>query len=243
MTTQPPVVIGLTTEVLDAPWYEGPRRYQLFTNYAFCLRQAGAVPLLIPGDTPTNDIPLLLKHLDGILLTGGDDFDLSRLGGQKPSQECKIIPQSQQSLNLSLVKELCSKNMPMLGICLGMQSIGIAHGAELIQHLSNASLHTEGKKHNINIEPETKIAKLVKTTSFTVPSYHHQALQTPGKGFKPSAWSEDGVLEAIENPKLQFAIAVQWHPEKDPESPQTKSLFTGLVSAAAQYRERKNDFL
>jgi gamma-glutamyl-gamma-aminobutyrate hydrolase PuuD len=239
MTTDPPVVIGLTTEVLDAPWYEGQRRYQLFTDYSACLRHAGAIPFLIPGDTPAADLPPLLQRLDGILMTGGDDFDLSRLGGPKPLETCKPIPAEQQTLNLALVRQACDLDMPLLGVCLGMQTLGIAHKGEFIQHLDEAEAHTKGVEHEVAVVPGTKTAAVLGSKSFTVRSFHHQALETAGPGLVASAWSSDGVLEAVERPDLRFAVAVQWHPERSPDSPQTQALFSGFVAAAASYREKQ----
>ena len=95
-------LIGLTIELLDAPWYEGRRRFQLFTAYTESLRAAGAIPLLIPTDASADELEQLLNKLDGVLMTGGDDADLSLLGGPKPEETCKPVPPAQQIMNLKL---------------------------------------------------------------------------------------------------------------------------------------------
>ena len=121
-------LIGLTVEVLEPPLYEGRRRYQLFTDYLEgCLREAGGVGILIPGDTPPDDLGPILEALDGILLTGGDDLDLRSLGGPAPLETSKPVPPLQQAFNLALVEEAGRRKMPTLGVCLGMQVMVVEH--------------------------------------------------------------------------------------------------------------------
>ena len=236
MSADSPVVIGMTTELLDAPWYEGRRRYQLFTDYADCLRAEGAVVFLIPGDTPPTDLPPLLARMDGLLLCGGDDFDLSLLGGPEPLPECKPIPPEQQNLNLALVRAAMNEDLPLLGICLGMQAMSLAHHSELIQHIEDGDAHIKGQEHPVSAVPSTKIADLLGTDAIDVRSFHHQAIGKAGDGLVASAWSADGILEAIERPDLAFALGVQWHPERWPDSDASRALFSGFVQAARDYQ-------
>ena len=114
-------LIGLTVEVLEPPVYEGRRRYQLFTDYLEgCLRDAGGVGILIPGDTPPGDLGPILGALDGILLTGGDDLDLRPLGGPAPLETSKPVPPLQQALNLLMLLQQREKqpeqNRPQLSL-------------------------------------------------------------------------------------------------------------------------------
>ena len=236
MSADSPVVIGMTTELLDAPWYEGRRRYQLFTDYADCLRAAGAVVFLIPGDTSPADLPPLLARMSGVLFCGGDDFNLSLLGGPELLPECKPIPPEQQSLNLALARAAMNQDLPLLGICLGMQAMSLAHHSELIQHLEDGEAHLKGKKHSVSAVPSTKIADLLGTEALDVRSFHHQAIRKAGDGLVTSAWSADGILEAIERPDLAFALGVQWHPERWPDSDASRALFSGFVKAARDYQ-------
>lgn len=236
MQAEPRTVIALTTEVLDAPWYEGRRRYQLFTDYNRCLRAAGAVPLLIPGDTPPADLPALLERADGVLTTGGDDADLRPLGGPAPTPECKPVPAIQQEMNLALTRHVLDRDMPLLAVCFGMQMLGLAHGADFVQHLPEDPPHTGGARHAVRLDAGSALAGLVGGTEIDVPSFHHQALGSGADGIVVSGRAPDGVIEAIEVPGHRFAVGVQWHPERAPESAPTRALFSRFVAAAAAYR-------
>ena len=228
-------VIGLTVEVLDAPFYDGRRRYQLFTDYLDCLRAAGAHPVLLPGDAAPQEADRWFDLLDGLLLTGGDDVDLRALGGPAPTEECKPVPQEQQVLNLHLVSGACARELPVFGICLGMQMMGLAHRAPYIQHLPDPAAHEKGRRHGVRVAERSLLARLVGEREFPVASFHHQALEGPGNGLRASAWADDGTLEAVEHPDHPFALGVQWHPERTPDAPQSRALFSGFVAAARSY--------
>lgn len=238
------VVIGLTTEVLDAPWYEGRRRYQLFTDYSACLRELGAIPMLIPGDTLPADLPAILDKLDGVLTTGGDDADLRPLGGPAPTPECKPVPVEQQSMNLELTRLVLERDMPLLAVCFGMQMLGLAFDAGLDQHMDTHADHGKGIEHAVRLEAGSRMAEVIGSERFAVPSFHHQALTDTGQsigaqgknGLRAVGWADDGTLEAVEAPKASFALGVQWHPERAPDSAASRALFSRFVAAAATYR-------
>ena len=236
-------VIGVTVELLDAPWYQGRRRFQLFTDYLSCLRAAGLQPLLLPTDAPLEqsraEASALLDHVDALLLTGGDDADLRALGGPAPLAECKPVPPEQQGFNLALVQEACARELPLLGVCFGMQMLGLAHGAPLVQHMERAADHLKGIEHEVRAAPASRLAALVGEQPFPVPSYHHQALAGPGDVLVASAWASDGTLEGVERADLAFAIGVQWHPERAPQSRASQALFSGLHAAAQDYRRAR----
>lgn len=230
------VVIGVTTEVLDAPWYEGRRRYQLFTDYSRCLREAGAMPLLIPGDTPPEDLPALLDRVDGVLTSGGDDADLRPLGGPAPTAECKPVPIEQQEMNLELARLVVERDMPLLAVCFGMQMLGLAHGARFEQHMKEHEDHTRGVEHAVQLTAGSRLAELIGSASIEVPSFHHQALLDCGQDLQPAGHAPDGTLEAVELADSTFAFGVQWHPERAPDSAATRALFSRFAEAARAYR-------
>ena len=180
-------MVGVTVELLDKPWYDGPRRFQLFTDYLPCLRAAGLRGLLLPTDGPPEEAAALLDRVDGLLLTGGDDADLRPLGGPAPEDTCKPVPPEQQALNLALVEEACARDMPLLGVCFGMQMMGLAHGARFIQHLDGADGHVKGVEHAVAPVAGTRLAEVVGEAPFAVPSYHHQALADPGPQLRATA--------------------------------------------------------
>lgn len=234
-TTSQAPIIGLSVELLEAPFYTGRRRFQLFTDYLDCLREAGGIPILLPSDAPAQEIQRWFEIIDGLLLTGGDDPDLSLLGGPAPLQECKPIPAPQQRVVLDLIAGAQNRRMPLFGVCLGMQLLGISHDAPFEQHLSAADEHTGGKLHQVQAAPASRLAHLVGTQTFEVASFHHQALSAPGK-LHACAHSEDGLLEAVEQPEMPFLLGVQWHPERTPDSRASRALFSGFVEAARTYR-------
>ncbi|HEX9793658.1 MAG TPA: gamma-glutamyl-gamma-aminobutyrate hydrolase family protein [Planctomycetota bacterium] len=230
-------LIGLTIEVLEPPVYAGRRRYQLFTDYLDCLRDAGAVPILLPADAHADEMARWLDVIDGLLLTGGDDVDLRPLGGPAPTTDCKPVPASKQETDLDLVRAALERKMPLFGVCLGMQMLGLAHGAAYEQHLAGAAAHTKGVEHTVQAVAGSRLAGLVGAEPFAVPSFHHQALVSAGPGLAAGAFAADGVLEAVEVPDRSFAIGVQWHPERHKDSTATRALFSSFVAAARAYRE------
>mgnify|MGYP003976551155 CR=1 FL=1 len=233
--------IGLTTEVLAPPLYEGKRRYQLFTDYADAIRVAGGVPILIPGDAGSDELASLLDCLDGLLLTGGDDADLRLLGGADPAPECKLMPPEQQACVFSIFQQATARRMPIFGICLGMQVMGLAFKAPYVQHLETAQTHTCGQKHKVAPSANSLLSSICGDDAFEIMSYHHQALSSAGdQGLLATAVAEtDGTLEAVELPDYPFGLGVQWHPEKTPDSPSTLALFCRFVEAAATFHGAK----
>lgn len=234
-----PPLIGVTVELLDAPWYEGRRRFQLFTDYLPCLRAAGAVPILLPSDGPAAEVERWLEHLDGVLLSGGDDPDLRTLGGPAPEPSCKPVPPAQQEIALALVRAACARRLPLLGVCLGMQMLGLAHGAPFCQHLPAAAAHMQGARHAVRPVPDSRLAHLLGPAPFEVASHHHQALTGAGDGLVVAGTAPDGVIEAVERPDLPFALGVQWHPERTPGAAPTRALFSGFTAAAESYRRER----
>jgi len=229
-------LIGLTVEVLEAPCYEGRRRYQLFTDYTPCLRREGALCVLLPGDATPAERRRLVAQLDGLLLTGGDDPDLRLLGGPAPEPGCKPVPPAQQEALLDLVALAEGEGLPLLGVCLGMQILGLAHGAGYLQRLEPAAAHGGGVRHPIRPLPGTLLAGILGTAPVTVRSFHHQGLADPGSELRPAARADDGLLEAVELPGHPFALGVQWHPERAPEDAASRALFSAFVAAARTYR-------
>lgn len=237
---QGPLVVGVTVELLEPPQYQGKPRIQLFHAYLECLRRVGLVPMLFPPDASAAELEALLDRVDGMLMTGGDDVDLSRDGGPPPPDAGGVImPEGQQRFGLHLAKAVQERRLPTLGVCLGMQLLGMAMGSELVQHLDNAEEHTKGAEHPVQVHSGSQLAALVGAGAHRVPSFHHQALTAMPQNLKVTAHSPDGVVEAFEDPAHPFLIAVQWHPERDPEGDTTRQLFSGFAAAVERYREQR----
>ncbi len=230
-------LIALTVELLEPPAYPGRRRYQLFPEYAAALRAGGAAAVLVPGDATAAEAAQILARCDGLLLTGGDDPDLRAFGGPPPTPECKVLPRAQQELNLALLRLALAADQPVLGVCLGMQMMGLAHGAPYVQHLPNAAAHGGGARHRVRVRAGARLEQLAGAREFEVASHHHQALGGGAEALAAVAWSEDGVLEAVEMPERRFAMGVQWHPERALEEPANRGILGGFAAAARAYRE------
>lgn len=217
----PRPLIGLTADVVAG-------EAQLTRPYLNMVAEAGGIPIILPPQAALRGE--MLDRLDGVIITGGKDIDVTQLGVPlHPSADC--MASERQSAEFAILDELAQRpKMPMLGICLGMQLMGVHRGNALIQHLAdvlpNAERHRDGAEHLIETTPNAPFG------AGPVRSYHHQALAT-ANSFEIIAYSEDGVIEAIRDPKREFCLGVQWHPERTP-TPQTgMDIIRLLIQAAA----------
>ena len=201
----------------------GKTFFMVHSAYVNSVKEAGGVPFLIPH------IPELaadaLDALDGVLLTGGDDIDM-RDFGQALHAKADLMPPLRQRGEFALLRALDQRpTLPVLGICLGMQLMGVHNGCPLIQHLHdvipNGDRHVGNKIHSITGS----------IGSGQVTSSHHQALASAGP-FETLALSDDGVLEAIRLANRSFYVGVQWHPERTQDQKLGLGIIEKLVNAA-----------
>ena len=201
----------------------GKTFFIVHSAYVNSVKEAGGVPFLIPH------IPELaadmLDGLDGVLLTGGDDIDM-RDFGQALHAKADLMPPLRQRGEFALLRALDQRpTLPVLGICLGMQLMGVHNGCPLIQHLHDVI--PDGDRHVGN-----KIHSITGSIgSGQVTSSHHQALASAGP-FETLALSDDGVLEAIRLANRSFYVGVQWHPERTQDQELGLGIIQKLVNAA-----------
>jgi len=226
-------VIGINGDVRA----DGDLYVRLKMRYVDAVRRAGGVPVVLPASDP-EDAPAILDRLDGVVLSGGGDIDLRHRGIElHPSVD--LMHPRRQSFDAALLRGLAERELPTLGICLGMQMMAFEAGGKLHQHLPDAGysgILDHRAEHDVVVEPESKLAKILGTTRTRVVSHHHQGVAAVSDRFRIVAKSDDGVIEAFESADARFVIGVQWHPERDPESPQTARLFAALVEAARRRR-------
>ena len=236
-------IIGIGTDVLTLP---GERdRAFVFTTYVDSLRQAGAIPVLIPPQ-PENAREIV-DELDGILLAGGEDCDPAVYGEERHPTVEPMDPR-RQSNDLSLAKIARSRGIPTLGICLGLQVMNVANGGTLVQDIDSqmetdirhASKPENRARHEVVVEKGTKLASIVGAGEVNVNSSHHQAIKDVPRDLKVTAHAPDGVVEGIEDPRHPFYVGVQWHPEDMKGEDSASSIFKAFVEAARRYQEQKN---
>ncbi|MBQ0080834.1 MAG: gamma-glutamyl-gamma-aminobutyrate hydrolase family protein [Alistipes sp.] len=201
---------------------EYKKRSSASSTYIEAVRRAGGIPVVIPM-LEKEDLHLVLKHMDAILLPGGEDVAPERYG-EKPEPKLGKVTPIRDEFDIAAIKVAYQYHLPILGICRGEQVLNVAFGGSLHQDLptTNPSSTINHRQQ----EPGSKTTHLVKVTKGThlhsilgceelpVNTHHHQAVKDLAPGFTISAVSEDGVVEAIENFSHGFILGVQFHPEK-----------------------------
>lgn len=149
---------------------------------------------------------------DGLVVTGRHIDIHPKYYGEKAIEATHLEKYDcEDELDFALIQSFCEVNKPILGICAGIQAINVCFGGSLYQDIPNHSTKEELKIHSIQIEKESFLEKCYRTDKIEVNSFHHQAINKLAKGFKVTATSEDGIIEAIEYNKI---LGVQWHPEQ-----------------------------
>jgi putative glutamine amidotransferase len=208
--------------------------YGVPENYIDALRRAGARSvLLLPGEAATP--AELLARVDGLLLVGGGDVDPRRYG-QEPNPKIYGVEPDRDALEIELLLEADRIGMPTFAICRGMQVLNVAFGGSLIQDLPTAGMIGHGApsgeeqaRHEVKVAPAGRLAEAVGVETLTCSTHHHQGVDRPGAGLVATAWSEDGLVEAIER-ESGWMLGVQWHPEDTAaEDPSQQALFEAFV--------------
>lgn len=211
-------------------------------SYALAVQAAGGMALLLPADDAVAEHPDdMLSHLDGLLLAGGSDIDPTTYGAP-PHPETDGCWAERDRFELALAHRALELELPVLGICRGMQMLNVARGGTLAQHLPDLvghenHRHTRGSfsDHEVRLEPGSLAARSVGRESTAVKSHHHQGLDELGEGLSVTGVSpDDDVAEAIELPGPAYALGVLWHPEEDERS----RVIASLVDAARERSER-----
>ncbi len=216
-------------------------------TYVHAIYQAGGMPVILPPVITPEDIPTLVKSIDGLLLTGGEDVAPANYG-QESEPWMGGSDEERDASEFTLVQMALENALPILGICRGHQLLNIALGGTLYQDLAMqlpdtldhayAPAHPmEHYAHPVTVEADSWLAKILGSTSFMVNSAHHQGVHTVGTALRVTACAPDSVIEALEMPKYPFCLSVQWHLEALLNvSPAMLTLFEAFVEPATQNR-------
>jgi len=235
-------IVGITCSSSASSPGENARQY-LNTTYVKAILNAGGVPVIIPNIVDNELVESYISSIDGLMLSGGVDVD-PKCFGEERHERLGIVDASRDSTELALLKRALAVDMPIFGICRGIQTLNVALGGTLYQDLPDqapSSIHhqqTEVKiprdqfSHSIRIEGGTRLKTIVGRDEMGANSMHHQALKSVAPGLVVTAHAEDGVIEAVEGPNHRFLIAVQFHPEETaPHDKYSRRLFEAFVGA------------
>jgi putative glutamine amidotransferase len=217
-------VIGICASVERVRWGGWEEDANLTPrSYTRAVATAGAQAVILPPDDATAEAPdEALDVLDGLVLAGGSDLDPASYGA-RPHPETNGARVERDRFELGLAHLALERDVPVLGICRGMEMLNVALGGTLEQHLERLDIHrhTPGEfcDHAVRLEPGSLAARAVGADRTEVKSHHHQGIGELGEGLAASGWSEpDGLTEAIELTDGRWALGVLWHPEEDERS-------------------------
>lgn len=228
-------LIGITTNYADGD-------ATLRDCYYKQVVDAGGIPVLIPPVSDPEVIINTLENIDGLLLTGGGDYN-PLWAGEEPQKELHGINATRDLPELLITRLAFNRQIPMFGICRGMQTLAMALGGRVAQDINATLKHSqEADKseptHSVILSPESMIRDIYGTEQIFVNSFHHQAVSDTGPHFQATASSPDGIIEAMESTEHKSILGVQWHPEWLGDEGQ--KLFKWLVNRASEFSMAKS---
>ncbi|HEY5343584.1 MAG TPA: gamma-glutamyl-gamma-aminobutyrate hydrolase family protein [Solirubrobacteraceae bacterium] len=250
-------VIGMCTALEPARWSVWDQPAMLLArSYVDAVQRAGGLVLMLPPDPHQIEDPeQVLDLIDGLVLTGGADIDPAAYGQEAHAETVDTVPERDE-FEIALVKAAIEADLPVLGICRGMQLINVARGGTLRQHLPEHFGHGEhrrvigsfeGAEHGVLLSAGTLAACAAGELEHETRSHHHQGIDRLGEGLVVSGRSTlDELPEAIELGKAtplaspnRFVLGVQWHPEADPESRVIETFVAEVARKASGARSLK----
>ncbi|MFA6074310.1 MAG: gamma-glutamyl-gamma-aminobutyrate hydrolase family protein [Negativicutes bacterium] len=220
--------------------------YYVSSAYVSSVEQAGGVPAMLSITDLADVIKAHAGMIDGLLLSGGVDVN-PLLFDQEPQPKLGEVCVERDWYELALIKEVMLQGKPIFGICRGIQMLNVACGGSLWQDVfaikpkilkHQQEMSANSGSHTVRMQSGS-VAEKCLSGSFVTNSFHHQACKTVASGFVATAWTDDGIIEAIEKPGETLTFGVQWHPEQMAVShPQMLQLFRELIAAAKNRMER-----
>ena len=219
-------------------WKRGRTYHYIDAAYARAVEHAGGVPVYLPLSP---DVRAVAAKIDALLVPGGDDLLPPR--PYPVHVRFEPVPAPQLAFDRALLAAALAREIPVLGICYGMQLLALELGSELFYDIATdvagAASHQLGEgRHRVRIESDSRLAEICGRDELVVTSRHHQSVSATGAQLRASARADDGVIEAVERVGAAFCLAVQWHPESHCDA-ESEALFRAFVDAAQAGRSRK----
>jgi putative glutamine amidotransferase len=224
--------------------WDGAERTGVNAAYARSVLAAGGVPLILSPVLGPSYAARALDGIDGLVLTGGEDLHPAWYGAD-PSPHAYPPSRERDLFELAVFAAARQRELPILGICRGIQLVNVALGGTLFQDLPterpgsvphDSGSARDGRSHAVRLQEGSRTARALGATMLSVNSFHHQAVDRLAAGLVATGWSEDGLIEAAETPPdAPWLLAVQWHPEEmhaELKAPE-RGLFRALVEASA----------
>ena len=250
--TAAPPLIGVVTHELLAESSPGwamapgrrerdlaPARLSMRLSYTQSLQEAGAIAVVLPAHGYVDDTGALLDRLDGLLVSGGPDLDPALYGQAGHPQLGPEVDRVSDDYEQALLLGAAERDLPLLGICRGLQALNVSRGGTLHQHLPDRTgvehLQTHepfAPAHAVEVERGSLLHWLTDADGLAVNSFHHQAADRIGAGLEVCATAPDGTVEALWDPAASFCLGVQWHAELLTHRAEQATLLSGLVHAA-----------
>lgn len=239
--------IAIVTPVIEATFGVWNQPAALLPDgYVMAVRRAGGLALLTTPERQLVDEPdELLDRVDGLLLSGGHDMDPTAYGAEAHEATNNVDP-LRDAFEIALTRRAVARDMPVLGICRGIQVLNVCFGGTLHQHLPESVGHEDhrrvpgsfdGADHDVRLTPGSLAALAAGELVHATKSHHHQGVDRVGIGLVVTGISTlDDLTEAVELPERRFVLGVQWHPEVDERS----RVVGALVEAAVEYRRARN---
>lgn len=217
--------------------------------YISSVIRAGGVPVLIPALKDEESLIQILSKVDGIVLTGGGDIDPDYFN-EIPIKELGEINELRDAFDIALIKLASTRQIPILGICRGLQVINVAFGGSLYQDIisqyrsplleHNQELPREEPSHTVKIVKDSFLETITGKTELQTNSFHHQAIKIPADDFLIAATSSDGIIEAFEAP-FKHIYGVQWHPENMTSTNEDMlNLFRFFINEASLFKQARS---
>jgi len=250
--TAAPPLIGVVTHELLAERERGwapapgrrerdlaPARLSMRLSYTQAVQEAGGIAVVLPAHGYVDDTGALLDRLDGLLVSGGPDLDPGVYGQAPHPRLGAEVDRAADEYELALLAGAAERDLPVLGICRGLQALNVSRGGTLHQHLPDRSNldHLQRREpfapaHTVDVERDSLLYWLTDSDGLAVNSFHHQAADRIGTGLEPCARAPDGTVEAVWDPSAGFCLGVQWHAELLTHRAEHAPVLHGLVHAA-----------